>query len=102
MVTTPFRTDPVLGPGLKQTETQYHWDQISPSSTTPSYPLGTIVWGNDGHSYVHAKATPAFAANARMDINETTWLATANAAGAWMAPVAVAAGAFFHARRFAI
>lgn len=102
MATSPFRTDPILGPGLKQTETQYHWDQISPSSTTPSYPLGTIVSGNDGHDYVHAKATPALAANARVDINETTWLATANASGAWMAPVAVAAGAFFHARRFVI
>lgn len=102
MATSPFRTDPILGPGLKQTETAYHWDQINPSVTAPSYPLGTIVWGNDGHSYVHAKAGAAFAPNARMDINETTWAATANASGAWMAPVAVANGAFFHARRFAI
>lgn len=107
MVTSPFRTDPILGPGLRQTDTQYHWDTIAGKTIAgadvgPSYPLGTIVWGNDGHSYVHAKATPAFAANARMDINETTWAATANAAGAWMAPVAVAAGANFHARRFVI
>lgn len=102
MVTSPFSTTPILGPGLKQTETQYHWDQINPSITAPSYPLGTVVTGNDGHDYVHAKATPAFAANARCDVSETTWLATANASGAWVAPVAVAAGAHFHAKRFVI
>ena len=104
MVTTPFRTDPILGSGLRQAETQYYWDSIGDPTNTkgPSYPLGTIVWGNDGHSYVHAKAGAAFAANARMDINEITWVATANASGAWMAPVAVANGANFHARRFAI
>jgi hypothetical protein len=102
MATSPFRTSPVLGPGLKQTETAYHWDLVNPSVTTPSYALGTVVTGNDGHDYVHVKATPAFAAAARCDVNETTWAATANASGAWVAPVAVAAGAYFQAKRFAI
>lgn len=102
MVATPFRTTPVLGPGLKQTETAYHWDLINPSIVGPSYQLGSTVKGNDGHDYVHVKATPAFAANARCDVNETTWAATANATGAWVAPVAVAAGAHFQAKRFVI
>lgn len=107
MATSPFRTTPSLGPGLKTTELAYYWDQIngptiSGGVVAPSYQLGTVVTGNDGHDYVHVKGTPAFAANARMDVNETTWAATANASGAWMAPVATAAGAYFHARRFAI
>jgi hypothetical protein len=102
-VSVPFRITPSLGPGLRVSRATNHWDTISPNTgaQTPSYQLGTVVVGNDGRDYIYARATPAFAANARMDIADGTFLATANASGAWMAPVAVAAGDAFHARRFA-
>lgn len=102
LISTPYRITPELGPGLRTTSASYFWDTIRPAGADPSFQLGTIVRGNDGHDYVHVRATPAFAANARVDVNETTWAATANASGAWMAPVAVAAGESFQARRFVI
>lgn len=107
MVTTPFNTSPQLGANFRDPEAQYYWDSIgNPTNAAarggPSPQPGTIFRGNDGHEYLHVKATPAFAANARADVDEATWLATANASGAWQAVVAVAAGEFCWLKRFAI
>lgn len=106
MVTTPFNVRPNLGANFNDPEIQYYWDQIGNPTNDPargaSPQLGVVYMGNDGHDYVHAKATPAFAANARADLNETTWAATANASGAWQAVVATAAGEYVWLKRFVI
>ena len=102
MPVEPFRITPNLGPGLTQTGEDYYWDTINPNVTEPSYQLGTRVVGNDGHEYVHVTAAGALAADARVNINETTWVATANGTGTHMAPVAVTAGEAFQARTFAL
>lgn len=107
MVTTPYNITPSLGANFNDPEPSYYWDSIgNPNNLTalggPSPQLGTMFQGNDGKDYVHAKATPAFAALARADLNETTWALTANAAGAWQVVPAVAAGEYVWARRFVI
>ena len=103
MATTPFNITPNLGADFRDPEASYYWDLIDPSrSTNPSPQLGTMLTGNDGFDYVHAKATPAFAAAARADLNTTTWALTANASGAWQVVVAVAAGENCWAKRFVI
>ena len=83
MAIEPFRITPSLGPGLRQTGTDYYWDGVTAPTGTgkPSYQLGSKVIGNDGHAYVHVTAAAALAKNARVNINETTWVATADAAG---------------------
>lgn len=101
-VKTPFRITPSLGPALTQTSPDYYWDDLSPDVTVPSYQPGSKVVGNDGHEYVHVRAGAALALNARVNINETTWDATADAAGTHMAPVAVANGSWFQARKFVL
>ena len=100
----PFRITPSLGPDLHQTGAEYYWDGVTDPTGTgkPSYQLGSKVVGNDGHAYVHVTAAAALAADARVNINETTWVATANATGTHMAPVAVASGDAFHARQFTL
>ena len=99
-----FRITPNLGPDVEQTGPGY-WDMISEKVTdatfVPSYQPGVRVVGSDGHSYVWVKAGAAFAAGAAVQINETTWVATAGGT-AWTAPVAVANGAWFHARSVAL
>lgn len=102
MAQEPFRITPSLGPDLTQTGKDYYWDMIDPNVSEPSYQLGSVVHGSDGHAYVHVKAAAALAANARVNIDESTWTATADASGTHMAPVAVAAGDAFHARAYAI
>lgn len=102
MVTTPFRITPNLGPGLTQTEPDYYWDTINPNVTEPSYQLGTKVFGNDGHEFVHVTAAAGLTADDRVNINETTWVATANVSGTHMAPVDVASGDAFQARKFTL
>ena len=102
MVETPFRITPSLGPDLHQTAAEFYWDTIS-TSGTPSHPLGTKVIGNDGHEYVYVEAAAQFAADAGLSINETTWAASADGSDpVWEAPVAVASGAYFWARRVAL
>lgn len=100
---TPFRITPSLGPDLWQVGAPYYWDLIAANPVNPSYQLGSVVVGNDGHEYVHVKnGTTALAANARINLTEATWTAAADVAGTHVGPaVAVPAGAFFHARRFA-
>lgn len=102
MAEEPFRITPSLGPELHQTGSDYYWDGIAPGVTEPSYQLGSKVTGNDGHVYVHVTAAAALAADARVNINETTWVATASGTGTHMAPRAVAAGEAFQARQFTL
>jgi hypothetical protein len=106
MPTTPWNITPNLGANFRDPEIQYYWDTIGNpaniASQGPSPQLGTMFQGNDGRDYIHAKATPAFALNARADLNETTWAATANAAGAWQAATDVVAGEYVWLRRFVI
>lgn len=103
---TPFRITPSLGPDLWQAETQFYWDSIGDPRNTgvASYQPGSSVTGNDGHRYVFVKnGGTALNANDRVNINETTWVVTANATGTHMAPpVAIPANAWFHARMFVL
>ena len=107
MATEPFRTTPNLGPDLHQTGEDYYWDGIAGPTITggtvaPSYQPGTKVTGNDGREYVHVVAAAGLAAEDRVNINETTWVATANSSGTHQAPVAVASGEAFQARKFTL
>ena len=52
---TPFRITPSLGPELTQIDTQFYWDTISDPLATPSYQLGSVVTGSDGHEYQFVK-----------------------------------------------
>lgn len=100
-----FRTSPSLGPQLDQTG-PYYWDSARAVTSEPSYRLGNTEPGNDGHRYVHVLAGAALTAGARVNINETTWVATANASGTHMVPNeltgGVANGAPFQARLFTL
>ncbi|MDI9407813.1 MAG: hypothetical protein QM523_01040 [Candidatus Pacebacteria bacterium] len=103
MVAVPYNITPTLGADFRDPETANYWDLIDPSrASNPSPQLGTMLQGNNGFDYVYGKATPAFAALARADLNTTTWAFTANASGAWEFPVAVAAGENAWAKRFVI
>lgn len=98
-VTEPFRITPNLGPDLHQTS-PYYWAEIHGQN---SYQPGVRVIGNDGHEYIHVIAGAAFEAEDGVQINEDTWVATADASSPeWEAPVAVANGEWFHARRIAL
>ena len=100
-----FRIVPSLGPDVEQTSTQFYWDTNSVDSAgdvTPSYQLGSRVVGSDGHDYVFVQAAAALDPEDPVTINETTWVATGNAGGAFEVPAgapAVEADGFFHARR---
>ena len=99
-----FRSTPQLGPQIEDVFPGLpYWDNI-PGHTTPSYELGNPEQGSDGHDYIWVRnGDTALTASARVNLNETTWLATANASGTHMAPpVAVPANAYFHARKFAL
>lgn len=103
--TTPYRITPTLGPDLHQTFTQAHWDTIADPNGDigPSYQLGTTVIGNDGAEYVFVQAGAAFSADDGLSINQTTWEATADATSpVFEAPVDVADGDYFHARRILV
>ena len=100
----PFRSTPQLGPQFDMHDTKFHWDG---ENIDVSYRLGNPEEGSDGHDYILVKAGANHAASARLDVNDTTWVTTANAGGAWMVPAdiiggSVASGEYFHARRFAL
>lgn len=100
----PFRTTPQLGPQLDDVfEGLPYWDLAGPGITEPSYKLGNRETGNDGYDYIWVKnGTTALAADARVNIN-SDFVATANSSGVLQAPsVAVPAGAYFHARVYAL
>ncbi|MCK4207194.1 hypothetical protein J3U99_20715 [Brucella pituitosa] len=94
-----YRITPTLGPDVEQHETKYYWDLNS--SGQPSYALGTKVVGSDGHDYIHVKAGAALAKDVEVQINATTFVATAGAGG-FTVPVAVKNGEYFHAKKTAL
>lgn len=105
MATEPFRITPSLGPDLWQSETQYYWDGVTDPAATgdPSYQPGSVVIGNDGAEYIFVQADANFAADAGLSINQTTWVASADASDpVYDAPVAVLDGEWFHARRILV
>lgn len=102
---TPFRIEPSLGPDLWQVSTENYWDTISKAvgstTITPSYPLGSAMVGQDGHTYVYVKASAAIASGVAIVVTEPAFTA-ATGAGLYTAPVitgGVPINAFFHARR---
>lgn len=105
MATEPFRTTPSLGPELWQTATQFYWDTIADPDNDlgPSPDLGSSVVGNDGAEYILVEAGAGFSADDGLSINQTTWVASADASSpVFEAPVAVASGDYFWARRILI
>lgn len=105
MATEPFRVTPVLGPDLHQTATQFYWDSIGDPTNAgaPSPQLGTVVNGNDGAEYIFVEAGAAFDADDGLSLNQTTWVASADAtAPVFEAPVDVASGGYFWARRILV
>lgn len=105
MATEPFRTTPVLGPDVWQTATQFHWDEITDPTNAmgPSPALGTTVRGSDGGEYTMCEAGAAFDADDGLSINQTTWVASADATTpVFEAPVGVASGDYFWARRIVV
>lgn len=109
----PFRTSPQLGPQLDDVFVGLpYWDLTGvqdadgdPVSgiTEPSYKLGNRETGNDGHDYIWVQnGSTALAVSARVNV-DADFVATADGSGVLQAPaVAVPAGAYFHARVFAL
>lgn len=105
MVTTPFRTTPILGPDLWQTFSQGHWDTINDPDNArgPTPAVGTTVNGNDGAEYMLVSADAAFAADDGLSINQSTGVASADATSpVYEATVDVASGDYFWARRILV
>jgi hypothetical protein len=98
-----FRSTPQLGPGLEDvfSGTDPFW--FEPDGDTPSPRLGNPEMGTDGHTYVWVRAGGSqIAASTAVQINETTWVATAGAGGFTTPPSVVPANAYFWARKTAI
>lgn len=99
-----FRTSPQLGPGLTLVDADPWYDGFN--ITSPSYQLGQVHQGSDGHDYVWVLASANIAAAAspgtQVTITEPAFTAAAGAGG-WYAPIAgVTSGQYFHARRSAL
>lgn len=92
-----YRITPTLGPDIGQHAEKHYWEL---NSSRPSYSLGTMVKGSDGHDYVYVEAANDLAKDAAIQIDEKTFVAK-SASGSYFfkAPVAVKAGEKFHARR---
>lgn len=113
-----FRSTPQLGPGLTDHDTSfwflpagtYDKDGSTPLDDKPgvSYQLGNPEYGTDGHLYVMVVAGAGFSAGDGLSINETTWVASADASDPeWEVPDdvkggSVPNGAYFHARKVAL
>jgi len=111
----PFRTTPQLGPQLDDVFVGLpYWDLtgiqgVTPLTaplsgiTTPSYKLGNRETGDDGYDYIWVQnGATALAASARVNM-DASFVTTANASGVLQGPAAaVPAGAYFHARVFAL
>lgn len=96
-----FRTSPQLGPGLTYQDADPYYDPFN--ITSPSYQLGQVHQGSDGHDYIWVLASANIAAAAapgtQVTITEPAFTAAAGAGG-WYAPVGgVTSGQYFHARR---
>lgn len=101
-----FRTTPNLGAQFDQ-KGPYYWDEgAGIPSGDPSYRLGNVELGSDGHDYIHVKAAGTLAASARVTVDEVTFVATAGGSGPWMVPAdlegGVVADQVFQARRFTL
>jgi hypothetical protein len=100
-MTSPFRTNPSLGPNLHQvvSATGVWYDagnRVSPV-------VGDVSYGDDGHKYVWVRASAAIAAAAapgtEVIVTEPAMTA-ATGDGGYFAPVAgVASGSYFWARK---
>lgn len=89
-----FRISPSLGPDVEQVG-PYYWDLDEPR---PTYQIGSKVVGSDGRNYIHVLAGASnIAANTAINVNATTFVATAGA-GPYTTTTAVLAGQPFHAR----
>lgn len=103
-MTSPFRTNPSLGPNLHQTVTAGQAWYDNPNLVSPV--VGDVSIGDDGHTYVWVRASAAIAAAAspgtQVTITEPAMTAAAGAGG-FYAPVAgVASGVYFWARKGAL
>ncbi len=114
-----YRSTPQLGPALVDHELAFWFAPPTTFSATisgtpysdtvdVSYALGNPEKGTDGHVYVMVKAGAAFSAGDGLAINETTWVATADASDPLFEVPddieggTVANGEYFHARRVAL
>lgn len=103
-ITRPFRATPQLGPAIDSWDTHYWYDL---EGIDVSYRLGNKEWGTDGREYVMVRAAASLAAGARVNIDEATWVATANASGTHQVSPdiqngPVAANGYFQARKFTL
>jgi hypothetical protein len=101
MTTSPFRTNPTLGPDLFQIVTPGSVWYDNPNMVSPK--VGTRETGNDGYDYIFVKASGVIAAAAspgtQVAITEPAMTA-ATGSGGFYAPVAgVASGSYFWARK---
>lgn len=100
-----FRTSPQLGPQIDETfvTVPYYDEGLAVGrgnavAVEPSYRLGNIEAGSDGATYIFVKNGAAdLAKDAKVAIDDK-FVATAGE-GNYAAPLAVKAGAYFHARR---
>ncbi len=101
-----FRTTPQLGPQLNDKGApNFYW--VGANITDSSPRLGTREVGSDGHTYILVKAAGTVAADAGVSIDESTWVATADASDPeWEVPAdltgGVTAGVIFWARATSI
>lgn len=101
-----FRSTPQLGPQLDDVFVGLpYWD--TGNLTSPSYQLGNVEKGIDGHDYVWVQASANIASGTGNGTQVALTLPAGTAAtgtGGWYAPpgVAVASGSYFHARRGAL
>lgn len=100
-MTSPFRTNPSLGPNLSQVVSATGVWYDSGNKVSPV--VGDWSVGDDGHSYIWVRASGTIAAAAspgtQVTITEPAMTAAAGAGG-FYAPVAgVASGSYFWARK---
>jgi hypothetical protein len=103
-MTSPFRTNPSLGPNLSQTVTSGSVWFDNPNMVSPV--VGDVSEGDDGHKYVWVKASADISAasspGTQVSITEPAMTAAAGAGG-FYAPVAgVTSGTYFWARKSAL
>lgn len=101
----PFRSTAQLGAQFTQHAAKFHWDG---ENVDVSYRLGNPEMGTDGHLYVLVQAGANFAASDGLSINQSTWVASADASDPeWGVPAdieggTVTNGEYFHARKTAL
>lgn len=100
-MTSPFRTNPSLGPNLHQTVTEGTVWYDNPDIVSPV--VGDVSYGDDGHKYVWVKSSAVIAAAAAPGtevIVTEPGMTAATGDGGYFAPVAgVADDTYFWARK---